>query len=327
MDDRAVRFYNRATILFVLLAVVAAIGLVVLVSLETWWPVRAFLLTADGLVIAGSALLIRGLDHDRPWAVPATVLACWLLVVTGVVQVIYDLTHSTITIPLAAIGAAIVLLEDPRPDAGRRIAFTKPVVAVTLALGVGLAGPAVAAAAVTGAGAMLSLHPNDIAMDVHVTCADDAASGQGSATITADWHWSRSEWFPGGNDAVVIRWSGPDESGAESFTLADVPPIEMGTGMWHGSADPSAARAAALEVESPSVVIGIDLAQQRYADGHVVVTLSPRSRLGGAWPARRRVHVRASRCLAAAVRGCALRVVSAGGQPAVASGSGSRPRR
>jgi len=97
--------------------------------------------------------------------------------------------------------------------------------------------------------------------------------GQGSATITADWHWSRSEWFPGGNDAVVIRWSGPDESGAESFTLADVPPIEMGTGMWHGSADPSAARAAALEVESPSVVIGIDLAQQRYADGHVVVTL------------------------------------------------------
>ena len=117
MDDRAVRFHNRATILFVLLAVVAAIGLVLMFALELRWPIRAFLVTTDGLVIAGSAVLIRGLDHDRPWAVPATVVACWLLIVSGVVEVVYDLTHSTITFPLAAIGAVIVLLADPRPDA------------------------------------------------------------------------------------------------------------------------------------------------------------------------------------------------------------------
>ena len=110
---------------------------------------------------------------------PATVLACWLLIVSGVVDLVYNLTHSTITIPLAVIGAVIVLLEDPRPDGSRRIAFTRPVVAVTLALGVGLAGPAVAAAAVTGAGALLGLHPNDIAMDVHVTCTADPATGAG----------------------------------------------------------------------------------------------------------------------------------------------------
>lgn len=273
MDDRSVRFYNRATILFALLAVVAAIGLVLVFAIDMPWPIRAFLVTAYGLVIAGSAILIRGLDHDQPWAVPATIVACWLLIVSGAVEVVYNLTHSTITFPLAAIGAVIVLLADPRPDGGRRIAFTKPVVAVALAVGLGLGGPAVAAAAVTGAGALLGLHPNDIAMDVHVTCADDPVSGQGSATITADWHWSRSEWFPGGNDAVVIHWSSADESGDDAFTLTGEPPIEMGTGMWLGSADPSAARAAALETDYPSVVIGIDLAQQRYADGHVVVTL------------------------------------------------------
>lgn len=273
MDDRTVRFYNRATILFVLLAVVAAIGLVLVVAIDLAWPMRALLVTMYGLVIAGSAILIRGLDRDQPWAVPATVLACWLLIVSGLVDLVYNLTHSTITIPLAVIGAVIVLLEDPRPDGSRRIAFTRPVVAVTLALGVGLAGPAVAAAAVTGAGALLGLHPNDIAMDVHVTCTADPATGQGGATITADWHWSRSEWFPGGNDAVVIHWSSPDESGDEAFTFTGEPPIEMGTGMWLGSAEPSAARAAELETEYPSVVLGIDLAQQRYADGHVVVTL------------------------------------------------------
>lgn len=273
MDDRAVRFHNRATILFVLLAVVAAIGVVLVFAIDLPWPIRAFLVTAYGLVIAGSAVLIRGLDHDQPWAVPATIVVCWLLIVSGIVEMVYNLSHSTITFPLAAIGAVIVLLADPRPDGGRKIAFTKPVVAVALAVGVGLGGPAVAAAAVTGAGALLGLHPSDIGMDVHVTCADDAASGQGSATITADWHWNRSEWFPGGNDAVVIRWSSPDDSGADAFTLADVPPIEMGTGMWMGSAAPSADRAEEIVSEGPGVVIGIDLAQQRYADGHVVVTL------------------------------------------------------
>ena len=273
MDDRAVRFHNRATILFVLLAFLAAIGLVLVFAIDLPWPIRAFIVTAYGLVIAGSAVLVRGLDHDRPWAVPATIVACWLLIVSGVVDVVYDLTHATITFPLAAIGAVIVLLADPRPVGGRRISLTRPVVAVTLALGLGLAGPALAAAAVTGAGALLGLHPDDIAMDVHVTCADDPATGQGSATVTADWHWSRSEWFPGGDDAVVIHWSSPDESGDETFMLAEAPPIEMGPGIWFGSADPSATRAAALEAEGPSVVLGIDLATQRYRDGHVVVTL------------------------------------------------------
>ena len=116
MDDRAVRFYNRATILFALLAVVAP---------RSGWC-WSFAIDAPGRsglpghrrTVARHRRLgdrsIRGLDRDRPWAVPATVVACWLLIVTrGRAKWSTTSTHSTITFPLAAIGAVIVLLADP----------------------------------------------------------------------------------------------------------------------------------------------------------------------------------------------------------------------
>ncbi len=271
MDDRTVRFHNRATILFVLLAGLAVIAIALTFVADMSWPVRIVGILTYALTIVASAMIVRGLDRQRPWAVPTTIVACAILIAAGIIQVAYDLTQATITIPLAAIGAGVVLLVDPRPPGARALVPSKPLVATTLCLVIGLAAPVVTAA--LSHGWLFGNSPDDLTVAVTLDCQPGAGSSPTSATINTDWHWTRSEPFPSSYDAIVVRWRTEDEGG--DFFLAAQPAIDESAGLWVGASSPSAERAQEIEAEGqPTVTVGIDLAKQQYANGRVQVSLT-----------------------------------------------------
>jgi hypothetical protein len=271
MDDRTTRFHNYATVLFVVLAAIYVVATIV-VLLVPDAPVLARIgaIVSIALVILALVALVRALDHDRAWAVPATIVACWFFIVAGVVQVLYDLTQGTFTIPLVVIGAVVVLLVDPRPSAERRIPISRPLVATTLCLVLGFVAPA--AVAGLSRTAPFAASPDDLAVAAMLTCEPGTEGTSSSAGLLVDWQWDRGEPFPTSYDAIVIRWRTDDEFG--DFFLVEQPIVDETQGLWIGSASPTSERAQEIEAEGPAVTVGIDLALQQYRDGHVEVRLS-----------------------------------------------------
>ncbi len=68
--------------------------------------------------LAVLAALLYGLNTRLPWALAAVAPVCAILIVFGIVRVIVALGDNNITIPLEAIGAALVLSR--RPPASQR---------------------------------------------------------------------------------------------------------------------------------------------------------------------------------------------------------------
>ena len=75
------------------------------------------LLIGQALAVGALVVLYQGLGRADAWADRAMVRVCILLIVTGVFRVLLDASQSRVTIPLEAIGAAIVLAARPASGA------------------------------------------------------------------------------------------------------------------------------------------------------------------------------------------------------------------
>jgi hypothetical protein len=112
--------YRRwASILFaVLLAVDVIAGFLVLASGVTTDAVVLPLLVQVVAVAALFVVLLVGLRDRRPWAIAAIAPICLILLVFGVIRVVLALDAGEITIPLEAVGAAMVLSRRPTDRLG-----------------------------------------------------------------------------------------------------------------------------------------------------------------------------------------------------------------
>ena len=137
------RYIGRARILFgTLLIVVVVVSLLALLA-DTEIALRAIVVSGAVATIPALVALIRGLGLRARWAPSTAELVCVLLIVSGVVRALVDLTQQRVTIPLEAIGAAIVLAARPPrsewPDVGPSDVWPRRLIvgafAVTLLVG------------------------------------------------------------------------------------------------------------------------------------------------------------------------------------------------
>jgi hypothetical protein len=113
------RFRIAAAGLFALMAAVVVVaGCVVSANTESWQVVPRLAILAALPAGAVIVAIAWGLIMERPWAEPPSVVLLWLFVVSGVIDVLASLTRGSLTIPLAAIAAAILLWQRP-PGFGR----------------------------------------------------------------------------------------------------------------------------------------------------------------------------------------------------------------
>jgi hypothetical protein len=100
--------------LLVITAALAGLaGCVVSSSIETWQTTERLTLVGILPGLAVMVVVAWGLVQGRAWAKPlAVALLCWF-VVSGLVEVLADLTRGVITVPLGAIAAAILLWKRP----------------------------------------------------------------------------------------------------------------------------------------------------------------------------------------------------------------------
>lgn len=118
------QFRRWAQFLFALLALVAAVGIVLVpvgVGLDPTrfaaaWPL--ILIVAVNVVATLIALvsLFRGLGGWSPWALHAVVPVCAVLIAIGIARVLIALTQSQLMVPLEALGALLVLTRPHGPD-------------------------------------------------------------------------------------------------------------------------------------------------------------------------------------------------------------------
>jgi hypothetical protein len=116
VDDPLRPYRSWASVLFALLAIV---GLVVLVLVLTRLPevaqsVLVLALVPSGIGIALFFLVVLALGRMEPWAVHAIQPVCVVLIVAGIVRSVIAFGGGEISIPLEAIGAAMVLTRDHR---------------------------------------------------------------------------------------------------------------------------------------------------------------------------------------------------------------------
>jgi hypothetical protein len=107
------RYIARARILFGLLLIMTIVVSLLALIVDTAIALRAIVLSGAVATIPALVALIQGLGRRAAWAPSTAELVCVLLIVSGVIRSLVDLTQQRVTIPLEAIGAAIVLAARP----------------------------------------------------------------------------------------------------------------------------------------------------------------------------------------------------------------------
>ncbi len=140
--------------------------------------------------------------------------------VTGFGGAILDLTQSKITIPIAAIVAAVILARAPRPlpnvatDDRRRATVVGVIFLLLLML------PTALGFVATNAASPLVASADDLDMALDFACAGDGSAMPERIDVRASWTWQDRDAFPGRPDTVAIGWSSPDGR-ISGFTLDD----------------------------------------------------------------------------------------------------------
>ncbi len=117
------RYRRWARFLFVLLAVVAGVGFVLLLAtapiepdrLVASWPLVVLLAINIVATLVVLVQLILGLRDGAPWALHAVAPVCYVLVAFGVVRLLLTLAGGGLLIPLEAIAALLVLTRPHGP--------------------------------------------------------------------------------------------------------------------------------------------------------------------------------------------------------------------
>lgn len=204
------RYRRRARTLFVVLSIVAMLVVAVAVGLGYIHippEERAVLFAGQALVLVAYVVLYRALGRGDGWADRATLWVCAILIASGAIRSLVDLGSARITIPLEAIGAALVIRA--RPASGI------PVVVSAAARDRGLAASVIAAvllaqlvpALATAAPGVLEARPDDLVLDLAVTCPP-AGSSRDDAAIDVElaWTWTRRAPVAPEADGLVIGW-------------------------------------------------------------------------------------------------------------------------
>jgi hypothetical protein len=140
-DLRGLDQYRRwARFLFAILAILAAIGLV-LVPVTTGgihaervaavWPLLLILTANVAATLIVMVTLIRGLTRWSVWAIHAIQPVCIVLIVIGGIRALIAITQGQILLPLETVGGVLVLtrphpadlLPPATPDDRRRVAI------------------------------------------------------------------------------------------------------------------------------------------------------------------------------------------------------------
>jgi hypothetical protein len=140
-------------------------------------------------------------------------------------------------------------------------------------LAAAVATSAVAPAAAPGG--FFDVHQTDLQASIQVDCGSRAAGPPSSIDLRYDWHWSRTTPFPSGVDDVAIWWSGQDGDGQSLYVLGDQP-MESGAGIDSGVVEGDLTSTMPPEFADSgfdSWSWGVDLAEQRFASGHVSLRL------------------------------------------------------
>lgn len=118
------QFRRWARFLFVLLALVAAVGIVLIplgvgvdpARFAAVWPLVVILALNVAATLIALVSLIRGLGGWSPWALHAVVPVCGALIAIGIARTLIALTQGRPFVPLEALGAIIVLTRPHGPD-------------------------------------------------------------------------------------------------------------------------------------------------------------------------------------------------------------------
>jgi O-antigen/teichoic acid export membrane protein len=118
------QFRRWARFLFAILALVAAVGVVLVAigvglvpaRLAAVWPLVLILAANLAATLIVLVSLFRGLGRWSPWALHAVVPVCGVLIAIGVARTLIALTQNSVMIPLEAIGALLVLTRPHGPD-------------------------------------------------------------------------------------------------------------------------------------------------------------------------------------------------------------------
>lgn len=231
--------------------------------------------------LAVYAILIRGLGDGAPWARPATVGVLWVMVGTGLLGALLDLTARTLTIPLGAILALWVLSKRPAGVALPPLATgaRRTVVAlVTVSLLVSL--PSSFRAVLSRPPAIGVADWEDLELGISTNCRDPEriTPGDDRLVVRVLWRWTREDLVPGGQDAVRLAWADltpirpvvadviapagvvldPDGLAFADGPDADTPPETRDVGLFEGDG-------------GPALVFGIDGGSEAVHQGAIVV--------------------------------------------------------
>lgn len=118
------QFRRWARFLFALLALVAAVGIVLVpvsvgvdpARVAAAWPLVAIVALNVAATLIVLVSLIRGLGAWSPWALHAVVPVCGALIAIGIARTLIALAQGRPFVPLEALGAIIVLTRPHGPD-------------------------------------------------------------------------------------------------------------------------------------------------------------------------------------------------------------------
>ena len=140
-DLRGLDQYRRwARFLFAILAILAAIGLVLVPTtsrgidparVAAVWPLLVILTANVAATLIVMVSLIRGLTRWSAWAIHAIQPVCIVLIVIGGIRALIAVTQGQILLPLETVGGLLVLtrphaadlLPPATPDDRRRVAI------------------------------------------------------------------------------------------------------------------------------------------------------------------------------------------------------------
>jgi hypothetical protein len=222
--DQWARFDRWSSNLFLLLAVLTLVVLLAVLGLggAASLPGLAIALTI-AIGVAGGALLVGtslALDRHAGWARTAASWMLWILVVTGVLDVLVALTRNTVTIPLAAIAAAVALRRRPGPLPALEAPGRRTALLVSLAFLATTLGGEAPAWLRTAPQSPLAVDQDALQLGIGLVCSGDPTATPVRVEIVGSWTWTGRDLVPAGEDGVGIGWTSTgEEDGDALFTL------------------------------------------------------------------------------------------------------------
>lgn len=205
-----------------------------------------------------------GVASSRRWATAVTTPLLGLLVVTGVIEVFFALTRSTLEIPVGALLAIWAFRAPLRAAADLppiRQSWSVVGAVVIGAMVLFTAWPLITPVLVQ-AGGPLVVGKDALQPSLVLTCTGAPKAPPATVTVRYDWRWSRSEPWVTGTDSLTLEAYTRVGEGSGGYALDMSGPTSAG--IWDSDV---------IIGEPVGGVFGIDLSQAGFDPGYVALTL------------------------------------------------------